>query len=410
MSETTSARPTAPSSAPLAASDAHPLWLEGGQALRGGAGAGAGRAFGAILEGGRADATVWLGLAMAARLAGDAAAVLEAVDEVLAREPRNLRALMMKADHYDAAGDGLAASGFYRAVARLGRSLGALPPDLTADVERAEAAEARHTARFEAHLRSELERRGLGCDGARRVADSVDMMLGRKAIFLQQPKQYYFPELANVAFYDRAALPWMDTVDLATPAIRRELLAVLREDGAFKPYVESTPDRPFFGGDGLLGDPSWSAYYLWKNGEPVAEHLARCPETMRALADVPLCRIAGRTPSILFSLLRPGARIPAHNGLLNARLICHLPLIVPPACGFRVGSDTRAWVEGRGWAFDDSIEHEAWNDSDRLRVVLIFDVWRPELTPIERDLVSVIVSASDTFQEAEGQTAHAPQG
>ena len=113
-------------------------------------------------------------------------------------------------------------------------------------------------------------------------------------------------------------------------------------------------------------------------------------------------RILGRTPSILFSLLRPGARIPPHHGLLNARLICHLPLIVPPACGFRVGSDTRSWIEGQGWAFDDSIEHEAWNDSDHLRVVLIFDVWRPELTAIERDLVSVIVSASDTFQEAGG--------
>ncbi len=389
-------------SAPLSASDAQSLWRDGGQALRAGDAAAARRAFGAILGGGRGDATVWLGMAMAARLADDSKGVLEAVDEALAREPRNLRALMMKADHYEAAGDGVAASGFYRAVSRLGRSLPTLPSDLVAEVERAEAAEARHTARFEAHLRGELERRGLGRDGTRRVADSLDMLLGRKAIFLQQPKQYYFPELANIAFYDRAALPWMDAVDRATPAIRRELLAVLQEDDAFTPYVESAPDRPFFGGDGLLGDPSWSAYYLWKNGEPVAGHLARCPETMAALAEVPLCRIPGRTPSILFSLLRPGARIPAHNGLLNTRLICHLPLIVPPGCGFRVGSDTRAWVEGQGWAFDDSLEHEAWNDSDRLRVVLIFDVWRPELTPIEQELVSVIVSASDTFQEVEG--------
>ncbi len=389
-------------SAPLSPAEAQLLWRDGGQALRVNDAVAARRAFGRILAGGRGDATVWLGMAMAARLAGDQAASLEAVDEVLAREPRNIRALMMKADHHQALGDAVAASGFYRAVSRLGRAMSSLPPDLAAEVARAEAAEAGHAARFEAHLRRELERRGLGGDGTRRVADSVDMLLGRKEIFLQKPKQYYFPELANVAFYERAALPWMDGVDRAASDIRRELLDVLQEEAAFTPYVESTPNRPFFGGDGLLGNPSWSAYYLWKNGEPVAEHLERCPATMRALADVPLCRIAGRTPSILFSLLRPGARIPAHNGLLNARLICHLPLIVPPGCAFRVGADTRPWVEGRGWAFDDSIEHEAWNDSDQLRVVLIFDVWRPELTEIERDLVSVIVSASDTFQDADG--------
>jgi aspartyl/asparaginyl beta-hydroxylase (cupin superfamily) len=87
---------------------------------------------------------------------------------------------------------------------------------------------------------------------------------------------------------------------------------------------------------------------------------------------------------VMFSLLAPGARIMPHTGMFNTRLVCHLPLIVPPDCGFRVGNAVREWEEGRLMVFDDSIEHEAWNDSDRDRVVLIFDIWRPDLTARER--------------------------
>jgi aspartyl/asparaginyl beta-hydroxylase (cupin superfamily) len=96
---------------------------------------------------------------------------------------------------------------------------------------------------------------------------------------------------------------------------------------------------------------------------------------------------------VLFSLLRPGAHIPAHHGFLNTRLIVHLPLIVPPGCRFRVGNQTREWVEGRAWVFDDTIEHEAWNDSDRLRVVMIFDHWHPQLSVAERRLITALNDA-----------------
>ena len=73
----------------------------------------------------------------------------------------------------------------------------------------------------------------------------------------------------------------------------------------------------------------------------------------------------------------------------------HLPLIVPPGCGFRVGGETREWREGEAFAFDDTIEHEAWNDSDQLRAVLIFDVWNPHLTELERNLLGQFFAAAD---------------
>jgi len=97
----------------------------------------------------------------------------------------------------------------------------------------------------------------------------------------------------------------------------------------------------------------------------------------------------------VFSLLRPGARIPPHTGFLNARLICHLPLIVPPDCTFRVGNETRTWREGEAWVFDDTIEHEAHNGSDQTRVILIFDVWRPEVSADERGSIAAMLEAID---------------
>jgi aspartyl/asparaginyl beta-hydroxylase (cupin superfamily) len=105
----------------------------------------------------------------------------------------------------------------------------------------------------------------------------------------------------------------------------------------------------------------------------------------------------GRTPSAMFSVLKPRTRIPPHTGVTNARLVAHLPLVVPEGCGFRVGNETRQWVPGTAWVFDDTIEHEAWNDSDRPRAILIFDVWHPALTPAERAMVTAMAEAMEAF-------------
>jgi aspartate beta-hydroxylase len=377
--------------------DVQARWKRGAEALRRGDAATALEHFRAIAAAGRADATVWLAVAMATRGLGDDAAHLAALGEALALEPRNLRALMMKGDYYAARSDHRAGQSFYSAVAKLADAETLLPADLAADVARARAALVDYTRQYERHLQAHLEAHGLGEPGTGRIAESLDLLLGRKAIYRQEPRIHYFPGLPQIQFYERTEFPWLDGVEAAWRDIRAELLEVLKDESAFAPYIQGEGDRPVFDEIGLLGDPSWSAFYLWENGKPVAENIARCPKTAAALDGVPLCRIPGRTPSVLFSLLRPGAKIAPHTGFMNSRLICHLPLIVPTGCGFRVGNDTRAWEEGRAWAFDDTIEHEAWNGSDQLRVVMIFDIWRPELTEIERALVSETLEAIDSF-------------
>jgi aspartyl/asparaginyl beta-hydroxylase (cupin superfamily) len=104
--------------------------------------------------------------------------------------------------------------------------------------------------------------------------------------------------------------------------------------------------------------------------------------------------VPGASPNAMFSLLAPRTRIPPHTGVANTRLVCHLPLIVPADCGFRCGATIREWRVGESFVFDDTIEHEAWNDSDELRVVLIIDLWAPALGPREREAVAAVIGAS----------------
>jgi aspartyl/asparaginyl beta-hydroxylase (cupin superfamily) len=256
----------------------------------------------------------------------------------------------------------------------------------------------RYAAQFEAFLRQRLVAQGLvERRSSGRFGDSLDLLTGKKKIYFQEPRQYFFPGLPQIQFYDRDDFPWLDQVEAATADIRAELIEVLKQESAFRPYVEGNPGLPQTDPQGMLNNPEWGAFYLWKNGAVVPENAARCPKTLNALADVPLARVRNRSPSILYSLLRPGARIPPHTGEVNTRLICHLPLIVPDNCSFRVGNDTRAPVEGGAWVFDDTIEHEAWNGSDRTRVILLFEIWRPELTLEERDLVSAMFEAIDAY-------------
>ena len=147
----------------------------------------------------------------------------------------------------------------------------------------------------------------------------------------------------------------------------------------------------------LNNSPNWSAFHLYKMGEIVPANAVMCPKTMALIDGAPKPDQPGRTPAAMFSLLKPKTRIPPHTGVSNVRLVTHVPLIIPERCGFRVGNETRQWQPGKAWVFDDTIEHEAWNDSDKLRVVLIFDIWHPHLTQAERAMITAMTVGMNAF-------------
>ena len=388
----------------MQAAQARALTQAAVEALRRRDGATAQQALNQVVTAGLDDAATHLALAYAHAMLKDHASAHREADLTLSREPRNLRALLVKADLFHMDGDGAAAATFYQAAVKSVPE-GTIPPgEMKDELARAQAMAARYQQDLQGALQRTLAqvRTQAGAASAR-FADSVGILLGEKQVYLQQPRHYFFPGLPHIQFYGRDQFPWLSALEAATADIRQELLAVLKGGDAFTPYVQRDSSRPALSSGGMLDNPDWSAYYLLKNGAEVTAHAQRCPRTMAALKGVPLTQVPGRSPSVLFSLLRPGAHIPAHNGMVNTRLICHLPLIVPPKCRFRVGHETRPWVEGQAWVFDDTIEHEAWNDSDQTRVVLLFEVWQPALTPAEQGMVRDLFAAIDSHPGARGE-------
>lgn len=306
--------------------------------------------------------------------------------------------MLAQGDAYAAKGDVRAAASFYQSALKAVRTL-SVDPATRAKLDEAASYVRQQAENYKAALKQVVAGRPTAAEATDRLRHAVEIMTGERELFLQEPTIFYYPYLANRQFFGRSEFDWAEAFEAETPAIKAELQSLLEEGADFQPYVEDDPDRPHREFHGLHSDASWTALYLWRNGAPVPENARRCPRTMAALERVPMSRISGQTPSVLFSRLRPGAHIPPHRGMLNCRLICHLPLIVPHGCWLRVGNEARAWEEGKLLIFDDSIQHEAKNDSSETRIVLLFDIWRPELAPDEQGGISAIFETIAGFTD-----------
>ena len=373
----------------------------GQYAFRTGELAAAGRALQRVVELDGSDCQQWVNLAIACRHAGDDEAEERAIQGALRTDPGDLLALILRANQLERRGKMQQAAKAYTAVLAASPPLERLDPKLRPAVTQAMAFKDTFDRQFGEFLNRQLELafKQCGDENLGRFQQSFDIMIGRQKRFSPQPAVYYYPQLAPVEFYDRAALPWLDSVEAATDAIRQEFIDILHAEQGFTPYLSYPDDVPNHQFAALNNSPNWSAFHIYENGALVDANAPRCPVTIEVLAGCPQPLQAGRTPTAMFSLLKPGTHIPPHTGVTNARLVTHLPLIIPPGCGFRVGNDTRTWIPGKAWVFDDTIEHEAWNRSDQLRVVLIFDVWHPDLTAAERFMISEMARAMNAFTD-----------
>jgi aspartyl/asparaginyl beta-hydroxylase (cupin superfamily) len=356
-------------------------------------------AFKRIVDLDGSDAQQWIHLALASRGVNDQEAEESAIQRALSLDATDLVALILRADLLERQGKTHEAAVAHGRVATVSPPLDRLRPELRPAVSRALAYGETYNQRYGAFLDEYLEPHLAEFTGEnlKRFRDSVDIMVGRKRRFDSKSLIYHYPNLAPIEFFDRAEFPWLDPIEAATDEIRDEFLAILGAEEGFTPYITYPPDVPHNQWAELNNSPRWSAFHLYKMGQLIEGNAAKCPQTMRALAGAPQPDQPGRTPSAMFSLLKPKTRIPPHTGVTNVRLVTHLALIVPEGCRFRVGNDTRQWVPGRAWVFDDTIEHEAWNDSDQLRVVLIFDIWHPQLSPAERALITALTTGINAF-------------
>lgn len=378
-----------------AAAESQSLVQEAVAALQAGNSKKAREVFERVVAAGEADTSSWLGLAFACAQLGDDKATLNAVNKALELEPRNLRAIIFKADHLDKHGESGQALELYQHALRISAKSGQLPSDVIQGLQRAQQACARKDDEYKAFLIEKMKAGGFSPGpGSRRFQQSLDMIFDSKETFYQEPRRYYFPGLPQIQFYEREQFDWIGEIEAATNDIRGELSRVMRGRSKFKPYLQTDTTHLNQEDESLVNSNDWAALFLWDYGRLVPENAKLFPKTIKALQAAPLPAISGQAPMALFSKLTPGTKIPPHNGLLNTRLICHLPIIVPKNCGaLRVGNEERSWVEGEMLIFDDSMEHEAWNTSEEERVVLLFEIWRPEISDEERRLVSTMLEA-----------------
>ena len=346
-----------------------------------------------------ASGALFRNLASAYRAAGDDAREVAALDAALALDQRDLVAWMRKAELHQRRDEKGAALAAWQAALQLAEPLQPWSGPLADALPKGQAYQLEATQAIDAACSHKLKKLDSKLDEteARRTAAFRDLALGRRRRFTNECAGVYYPFLPADEFFDDRHFPWFAELAASTDAIRAELLQLLEDPGeALRPYVRmdaGSPDNPWSGLDNSL---DWGACFLWEYGEPNQPVIDRCPRTAEAMARIPGAAIPGRAPNVFFSMLKPRTRIPAHTGVTNTRAIIHLPLIVPDGCGFRVGGETRQWVEGRPFAFDDTIEHEAWNDSDQMRAVLICDAWNPHLTKREQEYVTGYFAAADS--------------
>lgn len=333
---------------------------------------------------------LWMNLARALREKRDDPGERQALEGALAIDQRHFMALVRLAELHERTGEPTRAAERWSGVLALAAMMEERPAALEIMLDHAREVVARQRAGFAAAVDEGLDepRRGLAAAERRRFDAAIDHALGRREIYANQPAGMHFPFLPADEFFERSHFPWLEEIEAKTDVIRAELEALLAGDrSAILPYVAMEPGTPANKWSQLDRKLDWGALHLWKDGRRDEAVCARVPKTAAAVEALPLSDLPGRTPTVFFSLLQPGTHLPAHTGVSNVRAIIHLPLIVPPGCAFRVGGETREWEVGRAWAFDDTIEHEAWNRSDRLRAILIFDVWNPYITEVERDLL-----------------------
>ncbi|MEN9718813.1 MAG: hypothetical protein RIQ99_1691, partial [Pseudomonadota bacterium] len=277
------------------------------------------------------DFAAWMKLATLHRTASPLRA-LEAANAALQARPNDFLALLLKGSLHERLGEPGRAAEVYQAALFHMAELGPVPPPIAHQVEHARA--------FLRQYRADVTGRmpilsGLDDQHAARAQQLIDNVLDHRRTYHQQPTHYRYPGLADIEYFDFAYADLKQRLREAYPAIRQEFEALLAAHAERQtPYVDFAPGQPMGQWAALNRSSDWNAFHLIRYGERDPVNAAACPATLAALAGPDQPDVMGITPNLMFSLLAPRTRIPAHHGVANFRVLVHLPLVVPGECYF----------------------------------------------------------------------------
>jgi len=337
---------------------------------------------------------------IAYRLLGDFQSAIRVLDQALDLQPYDFMALLAKGAMVEKVAGQKAAVPIYRDALKISPPRDHIPPAAVAQMDYAASLVETHANALCQFMQSEVAalKEGLDASVRDRFDESLEIYAGLKQPVKQQPLLLNYPRLPVIPFYDRTLFPWLSDLEAATEAIQGELSALIEDAAeAFVPYIAFPTGAPVNQWGELNHSRKWTSLFLWKDGEKQQQMCDRCPQTTRVLESLPMAHQDGFGPTAVFSALQPHTHIPPHTGSSNVRLLAHLPLRLPGPARFRVGNTTREWKMGEAWVFDDTIEHEAWNDADDVRIILIIDVWNPYLTEQEKQLITAMMKAQRVY-------------
>jgi aspartyl/asparaginyl beta-hydroxylase (cupin superfamily) len=186
------------------------------------------------------------------------------------------------------------------------------------------------------------------------------------------------PELHVIPFWDTKQFVSAKILENNAEIIKNELLALRDTCGGFIPIGDAFN----CGSNNNNLQNNWKSYHFFWDSREFKENTARCPKTTQIIRSLP--DFFGWA---FFSAINPGTHIPAHRGPFNLKLTCHLGLVGLDGCKFRCNDKMQKWEDGKTFIFDDSLEHEAWNNGKQQRIVLIVDLFHPDLTESERTAI-----------------------
>ncbi len=213
------------------------------------------------------------------------------------------------------------------------------------------------------------------CDRKHRLGPPPSFW-GRIALGLQDALESWVARVSingDPHIYEAKCFPWVKELEADWKNIRAELDQVMVYRDQMPSFQDILKEVST-----IQTDNDWKTFFLAGIGMDCRENARRCPETMRLLGRIPGMKTA------FFSILSPHKHIPAHRGAYNGLLRFHLGLLVPEPrerVRIRIGNDICHWSEGKALLFDDTFNHEVWNDTDGYRVVLFVDFARPLKQP-----------------------------
>ncbi|WP_088241893.1 aspartyl/asparaginyl beta-hydroxylase domain-containing protein [Calothrix rhizosoleniae] len=221
------------------------------------------------------------------------------------------------------------------------------------------------------------------------------LRVGGKLLWYFEKLIPHYSLIGNTAFFDPNEFDWAKELEANWSLIRKELDEILKYQDELPNFQDISPDQA----NSTSMDDLWKTYFLYGYGIKVEKSCQRCPQTTRLIEKIPGMKTA------FFSILFPGKHIPEHRGPYKGVIRCLLGLKIPEQkekCRIRVGDEARFWEEGKAMIFDDSFPHEAWNETNDMRVVLFLDVMRPMNFPLSfiNSLVMKLIAISPYIQDA----------